>query len=434
MKHASEVRHSVELGPQDFSGPVPKTAGAFLILIMRRRFIGRVVFLASVAALSIFIMGFEPQVLRHLVDDLGRLEQGRGTTQDIWNGFMTLAGLWLASSLCNRLYQIIDIHTGPKVRFAVQSYLFAYLIHHSPRYFQENFAGKLGQKIKQAGHSCLPLLSIVLHDTVRIITVLIMGIIMLWPIWPAMAMLVAGWSVIFLVTSSLFARRCSSLSYDLSDEMSSVSGRMIDAITNIELVRAFSRHKHERSLLSAQLDREIKASVRLRWFLILMQGVLYTATIGFQLGLIAMVIHRVLQGWLTVGDFMLVFSLASLIVSNVWTLSQRMLEFYEHLGILTEAVELVAVTHEIVESPQAKPLNVQGGEVEIKGLVFNHCDGHKVFSGLDLFIHSGEKVGLVGPSGAGKSTLLKLLRRQFDPQKGTIRIDGQDIAKVSLDS
>ncbi|HAT51179.1 MAG: ABC transporter ATP-binding protein [Nitrospirae bacterium] len=434
MKNDSYSRHPSEIGPDDFSSPVPKSASAFLFLILRQRFPRRVVVMAFMASLSIFIMGFEPQILRHLVNALSKLDQGETTNREIWYSFAILGGLWLASSLCNRLYQIVDLYTSPKIRFAAQSYLFAYLLHHSPRYFQENFAGKLGQKIKQAGGSCLPLLSILLHDTVRIITILIMGIIVLWPVWPLMAILVAGWSVIFLVTSSLFASRCSTLSYALSDEMSSVSGRMIDAIANSELVRAFSHHAYERWILSNQLDRELKASERLRWFLILMQGILYTATIGFHLSLIAMAMHQVLAGHLTVGDFMMVFSMASLIVNNVWTLSQRMLEFYEHLGILGEAVELVAQKLEISEIPQARKLQVTGGEIRVNDLHFSHHDGRKVFTGLNLVVHPGEKIGLVGPSGAGKSTLLKLLRRQFEPQRGSIFIDGQDIYQVTLDS
>ena len=54
-----------------------------------------------------------------------------------------------------RVYQLIDATTGPSLRAKVQNQMFGYLLGHSPRYFQENFAGKLGQKIKEAGRACL---------------------------------------------------------------------------------------------------------------------------------------------------------------------------------------------------------------------------------------------------------------------------------------
>ncbi|ABK45896.1 ABC transporter related protein [Magnetococcus marinus MC-1] len=421
-----------DLAPEDFpQETVPRAPVAFLWMLVRRHFAGRALAMMGVAALSIGVMGCEPPVLRRLVETLG---QGGHSVdaQQAWFWFAMVAGIWLLSSLCNRAFQILDLYTAPRLRFAVQSYLYAYLQGHSPRYFQENFAGKLGQKIKQAGQSALPLLNILLHDGVRIITILAMGTVMLWEMWPAMSLTLLGWSVGFLGVALFYARRCQALSYAFSDEVSTSAGRLIDTITNIELVRAFSRQLFERRQLAGFLAREQQASERVRWFLIIMNSVLYTITLFFQVLLLAMVVHRVVKGELGVGDFVLVFSLITIVVNNVWNLSQRMLEFYEQLGILAEALAMVGQPHEIQDAPQAQPLQVTQGEVVFERLHFNHGDGHGVFHGLDLTIKAGEKVGLVGPSGAGKSTLVKLLRRQYDPQQGRICIDGQDIAQVTL--
>jgi ATP-binding cassette subfamily B protein len=111
-----------------------------------------------------------------------------------------------------------------------------------------------------------------------------------------------------------------------------------------------------------------------------------------------------------------------------------MLDYFEQLGTLTEALELVTSAHEIVDAPDAKPLAVQDGAIRFENVRFAHPDGQSVFKDLCLAIAPGEKVGLVGPSGAGKSTLVKLLRRQYEPQGGRITIDGHDIAHVTWDS
>jgi ATP-binding cassette, subfamily B, bacterial len=130
----------------------------------------------------------------------------------------------------------------------------------------------------------------------------------------------------------------------------------------------------------------------------------------------------------------LVFTLSNFIAINVWNLSNRMLDFFEQIGTLTEAIELVTQPHEIVDRPGARPLAVSHGALALRDVSYAHPDGSQLFDKLNLEVAAGEKVALVGPSGAGKSTLIKLLRRHFEPQGGCIEIDGQDIAGVTWDS
>ncbi|MEO5339318.1 MAG: ABC transporter ATP-binding protein/permease [Magnetococcus sp. MYC-9] len=413
--------------------PIPKTALSFLWFFLRQRFLGRALTMVSIAALSIALMGYEAPSLRNLIDSMNRLSQGGGG-DEVWFWFLVVAGLWLGSALCNRAYQLMETYTAPRFRFLVQNTLYSHLIWHSPRYFQENFAGTLGQKIKQAGNSCLTLLNILLHDVVRILTIMVQGTLLLWPTSPTMAIMLVLWSFGFLGISTLFIQRCRSLSHAFSNESSVAMGRMVDSIANIELVRAFGRHLHERRIIGDALLREQQASVRVRRFFTLVHALLFSATLLCQLSLMAMAVQRIVAGTMSTGEFMLVFSLATIVFNNVWGLSQRLLEFYEQLGVVSDALELVSAPHEITDAVQARRLDVKGGGITIRQLGFRYGDGHPVFDGLDLEVHAGEKVGLVGPSGAGKSTLIKLLRRQFVWQSGRILIDGQDITQVSLDS
>jgi ATP-binding cassette subfamily B protein len=152
------------------------------------------------------------------------------------------------------------------------------------------------------------------------------------------------------------------------------------------------------------------------------------------MGLIVLAMHDTLSGAITVGAFTMIFFLGTMIARSVQELSYRMLDFFEQLGTLAEALELVTQAHEIVDKPGAKALAVSAGEIAFENISFSHADGHPVFEGLNLKIKAGEKVGLVGKSGAGKSTLVKLLRRQFEPQGGRILIDGQNVADVTWDS
>lgn len=413
--------------------PIPTTAVAFLWFFLSKRFAGRALLMVTIAALSIALMGYEAPSLRRLIDTMTNLNQG-ADPDEVWYWFFVVAALWFGSSFCNRAYQVLETYTAPRFRFLVQNTLFSHLIWHSPHYFQENLSGKLGQKIKQAGNSCLTLIQILLHDVVRIVTIMIQGTLLLWPSSPTMALLLLCWTAGFLGLSALFVGRCRALSTAFAQESTTAMGRMVDSIANIELVRAFGRHAFERRIIGDYFTREQKASRRVRGFFTLVHALLFSVTLACQVGLLSMAVYRVVQGTMTAGEFMLVFSLATIVFNNVWGLSQRLLEFYDQLGIVSDALELVGHPHEIINSPDAKPLMIRGGRIQLCDLTFRYGDGHAVFEGLNLEIQPGEKVGLVGPSGAGKSTLIKLLRRQFSLQSGSILIDGQNIEQVTLES
>lgn len=416
------------------AGPIPHTPWGLIYLFLRQRLRGPALTLVFAAVMSMATMALEAPALRGLVEELQRaMGQGAWTSGTMW-WLAALGGAWIVSSIFNRLYQIWDIRFSPPLRYMIQGYLFSYLIEHSPRYFQENFAGKLGQKIKQAGQSSLTLMNIVLHDIVRIVTILAVGIGLLIAANSVFAVVILAWTVIYLTLSARLARRCLILSRALSEEISTSTGRLIDVISNAELVRAFARTLFERDFISVFLQREMDASRRLRWFIAILQLVQHGATLIFQLLLIGIAIGEVVGGTMTVGDFVMVVSLSTLISTQIWGLSTRFLEFFEHYGTVAEAIELVSRPHEIVDPPAAQPLKVDAGAIEFRAIHFAHGDGTPVFEGLNLSIAGGEKVALVGPSGAGKSTLVKLLRRQFVLDAGQIVIDGQDVSMVTLES
>jgi ATP-binding cassette subfamily B protein len=312
--------------------------------------------------------------------------------------------------------------------------MFGYLLGHSPRYFQENFAGKLGQKVKEAGRACVSIMEMVCFDLAKITTMLVISVSLLVGQKAQLALLLVGWMLIYLIGSSLLARRCVTLSKAFSAAVSTSSGKLIDAISNADTIRSFARWRHERVFLDGFFETERQGSIRVRRFLVVIRlfqsaGVL---TMMAALGYVALT--DLLAGRSDLGSFTLVFSLSGLIAMNVWNLSNRMLDFFDNMGNLTEAIELVTQPHEITDRPGARPLALTSGRIDIEDVSFAHPDGLTLFDRLNLTIGAGEKVALVGPSGGGKSTLVKLLRRQFEPHAGRILIDGQDIASVTWDS
>jgi ATP-binding cassette subfamily B protein len=432
LTHESEVEALPEVArPMR----VPGTPFGFVWFLIRRHYRWRAVAFVALVVLATSIEAMSSYVLKLIINSLTEAVNAKATDFGPLAIYATLfAAVWYLPAVVVRAAEAVDIYMSPRMRALAQKYLFAYMMGHSPRYFQENFAGKLGQKVKQAGQATVSLLSIIAFDSVRMAVLLGVGGVLLASQNAFYALTLYGWAAVYLIVVTWLARRCVVLSKAFSDEVSTSTGRLIDAISNADLVRAFARAAYERRFLSRFLADEMNASQSLRWFLVVMRVFMSTAMLVLMMSLVLLAMRDTLAGAITIGAFTMVFFLTTSIARAVQELSYRMLDFFEQLGTLAEALELVTQKHEIVDKPGAKPLAVGAGEIVFENIAFSHADGHPVFQGLNLRIKAGEKVGLVGKSGAGKSTLVKLLRRQFEPQGGRILIDGQDVADVTWDS
>jgi ATP-binding cassette subfamily B protein len=97
-------------------------------------------------------------------------------------------------------------------------------------------------------------------------------------------------------------------------------------------------------------------------------------------------------------------------------------------------VHAIVLPHEVVDRPDAGALVINRGEIRFNDVTFGYVAERPVFRHLNLTIQPGERVGLVGFSGSGKSTLINLVLRLYEPQSGSITIDGTDIRSVTQSS
>src|SRR5258706_6618024 len=123
------------------------------------------------------------------------------------------------------------------MRKAVQTRMFGYLLGHSPSSFQENFAGKLGQKVKEAGRACISIMEMVCFDLTKITVMLIVSMVLLINQDGHLSLLLGAWMFVYLVGSGLLAYRSVSLSKAFSAAVSTSSGKLIDAISNAWTIR-----------------------------------------------------------------------------------------------------------------------------------------------------------------------------------------------------
>jgi ATP-binding cassette subfamily B protein len=137
---------------------------------------------------------------------------------------------------------------------------------------------------------------------------------------------------------------------------------------------------------------------------------------------------------ITTGDVVLAATLGFTVLHASRDLAMALVQLLQNFAKLAEAVRVLSLAHELHEAAEARPLIRLGGSVSFVNVSFSYPDGERVLQDFTLHIPPGQKVGLVGRSGAGKSTIFALLQRLYDPERGHVLIDEQNIAEVTLDS
>ncbi|MFB6166542.1 MAG: ABC transporter ATP-binding protein [Haloarculaceae archaeon] len=141
-----------------------------------------------------------------------------------------------------------------------------------------------------------------------------------------------------------------------------------------------------------------------------------------------------LSGSLTAGAFV---TFVIYTQQFTWPLAQfgQLVNAYQRARASADRVfALVTADPEVADAPDATPLSITDGRVEYDGVSFGYDEGAPVLSDVSLAVERGETVGIVGPTGSGKSTLVTLLVRLYDVDSGAIRIDGQDVRHVTVES
>ena len=376
-----------------------------------------------------------PYAIGRIVDAVSQgLQEPTRWLETLQLPLLLFAGLNLGEILFSRASGACLIVVGPRIRMRTTRALYAYLQHHSHRYFGNHFAGALAHRISETAMSVNHILWTVLFDFYPVVIVFGISIGLLVRTHLQLGLFVAGWALIYVAASYWLATRCEAYAQTYADVRSKVNGKIVDSVTNITNARLFARLEYERRYLDGFLDEEMAAArrtfwymERVRWFQFISAAILRIGTLYYALELWA-------SGQIGVGDFTMTTGLALLIIGDARNLSRRFLEFFEYVGTVSNGVKTLIRPHELTDKPDAAELTVSKGRIEFRDLWFAYVPEQWVFRDLNVVIPAGQRVGLVGLSGSGKSTFAHLLLRNYDPQQGQVLIDGVDIASVTQES
>lgn len=327
-----------------------------------------------------------------------------------------------------------QITIGPRQRQNVTRNLYAYLQQHSHRYLTHNFAGALAHRISETAMGVTQTLWAVIFDFWPIAIVFGTSVYLLARAHAALGTFVGLWAVAFVGISYFLATRAQPYAHKAATARSETTGKVVDSVTNLVSAKLFARLDYEREYLDRTLVKELDAvrrsvwySERVRWFQFISAAVLKVGVLYYALALWE-------RAEIGIGDFVMAVSLSFMIINEARNLSRRFLEFFEFAGNVANGVESIVRAHDLVDQHGATPQPLPHGRIELRELTFGYTPNKPVFERLSLVIPQGQRVGLVGSSGSGKSTFVSLLLRLYEPQSGSISIDGVDIRTLTQDS
>ncbi|HKE48148.1 MAG TPA: ABC transporter ATP-binding protein/permease [Rhodanobacteraceae bacterium] len=208
----------------------------------------------------------------------------------------------------------------------------------------------------------------------------------------------------------------------------------VDSLLNYETVKYFGNERHEFSRYDGSLVKLEEATVKsLKTLAVLNIGQASIVATGLTL-LLWRASAGVVAGKLSLGDLVLVnaFLIQLSIPLNYLGMVYR--EVKQALTNIERMFALLGEEREIKDTPDAKPLQLRGGEVRFDHVDFDYEPARTILRDVDFRIPAGQTVAVVGTTGAGKSTLARLLFRFYDVSGGRIAIDGQDIREVTQES
>jgi len=309
-----------------------------------------------------------------------------------------------------------------------------HLLGQSSEFFQNDFAGRLANRVMQMGPAMEDSAYMALEGIWYATTYVLGAILVLMTIDLRLAAPMALWLLVYIWFVKRVATRVARASERMSETKSLVTGRIVDAYANIESVKLFAHGKREEQYALSAMKRQ---RLRFQRFLRLMTRLTFSlATLnGFlMIGVIGPAIWLWSLNVVSVGEVAAAAALTIRLNGMTGWIMWVTVRLFEHAGVMREGLQSISVPHTVEDAVDAPELALTHGEIRLEGLTHHYGKGYGGLDSVSLTIPPGEKVGLVGRSGSGKSSLVNLLLRFRDAEGGRILIDGQSVRDVTQDS
>ena len=256
-----------------------------------------------------------------------------------------------------------------------------------------------------------------------------------------------GWSFAFIIISSVICYVAFSMKatdwrtrfvQQMNEADSTTNSRAVHSLLNFETVKYFNNEAFEANRYDNDLAQWEVARRKNRLSLFALNAGQASIIATAMTAMMANAAFGVMNGDMTIGDFVLINAFTMQIFMPLNFLGFVYREIRGSLANIDNLFSLLAQRPAISDKPDSLALTLKGGvenaTVQFENVHFSYHDARPILNGITFQVEAGKKVAIVGESGAGKSTIMKLLFRFYEPTRGTVCVNGQDISQVTQNS
>ncbi|MEN3146639.1 ABC transporter ATP-binding protein/permease [Neorhizobium sp. IRAMC:178] len=336
------------------------------------------------------------------------------------------------------LNQLRDALFASVGQYAVRQLAYRTFVHMhqlSLRFHLERKTGGLSRIIERGTKGIETIVRFTILNTVPTLLEFLLTAVIFWVSYGFWYVLVTAVTVALYIWFTVKASDWRiSIRRSMNDSDTDANTKAIDSLLNFETVKYFGNEEMEAKRFDASMARYEKAATdvwtSLGW-LNFGQGVIFGLGTTVMMVMSALAVQR---GEQTIGDFVFVNALLLQLSVPLNFIGFVYREIRQGLTDIEQMFELLEVQPEVVDRPDARPLDIGQGSIAFKDVHFSYDPARPILKGVSFDVPAGKTVAIVGPSGAGKSTISRLLYRFYDVQDGSITIDGQDVRDLTQHS
>lgn len=334
----------------------------------------------------------------------------------------------IGGALFEELRNVMFVHVSQNATRLLGLRVFRQLHALSLRFHLERQTGGLSLSIERGTQAVATVLSRLLFSIFPILFEITLVSVIMWHLlngWFALAILATvGCYILFTVMAVRWRTR---FRRELNQANADTNSKSIDSLLNYETVKYFGNESFEAERFNMSRRLYEYAAIKNQFsFTAINLGQTAIISIGL-IVMMAMAAQGIVQGRMTVGDFVLVNAYLLQLYQPLNFFGFIYAEVRQALIDMENMFDLLQEEQEIVDKPDAKELQLTAGEVSFDSVSFGYDVRRPILKNVSFTIPAGNTVAVVGASGAGKSTLSRLLFRFYDVSSGAVSIDGQDI-------
>ena len=396
---------------------------------------GRLAWALAVANLALASAMFvEPILFGRIVDTLANAQPR--VSQIAWRDLMLLVGAWVAFGLfiivCSTLVALHADRLAHRQYQVVRTMFFEHVLQLPLSYYTGSHSGRLVKVMITGTNTLWALwLSFFREHFASIISLIVLLPLTLFINWRYGLLLILLCTV-FGVVIALVVRKVEQLQSTVEGHYTDVAERTSDALGNIALVQSFTRIEAEVSGMRKMGEEVLRAQIPVLSWWAVTTVITRTSTTLTMLSILVLGVWFYLRGQTSVGEIVMFMSFATLLIGKLDQAVHFANEIVMDAPRLAEFFDVLDTEPAVRDRADAMDPGHMRGLVEFKDVSFSYDGKRPAVADLSFTALPGETVALVGATGAGKSTALALLHRAFDPQSGTVSIDGMDIRALTL--